>query len=79
MEPNRNKALREIENNSNGTTRKKEGSLPNSSERKGDINSGSKASLKDIQKKLNSSNEENNIKDPKKLKNVNPTATKEKT
>ena len=79
MEPNRNKTLREIGNNSNGTTKKKEGSLPNSSERKADLNSGSKAPNKDIQKKLNSSNEENIIKDPKKLKNVNPTATKEKT
>jgi acetoin utilization deacetylase AcuC-like enzyme len=66
-------------NNFNTTTKKKEGGLSNSSESKGDPNSSSKNLLKDLTKKLNPSNEENTIKDPKKSKNANPSTTKEKT
>ena len=79
MEPNRNKALREMANNSNDSTRKKEGLQPNSSERKSDSNPANKVQIKDISKKLNSLNEENTMKDPKKLKNGNQSTTKEKT
>ena len=79
MEPNKNKIPKEMPNNFNTTTKKKEGGLSNSSESKGDPNSSSKNLLKDLTKKLNPSNEENTIKDPKKSKNANPSTTKEKT
>ena len=79
MEPNKNKIPKEMPNNFNTTTKKKEGGLSNSSESKGDANSSSKNLLKDLAKKFNSPNEENTIKDPKKLKNSNPSTAKEKT
>ena len=79
MEPNKNKIPKEMPNNFNTTTKKKEGGLSNSSESKGDPNSSNKNLLKDLTKKLNPSNEENTIKDPKKSKNANPSTTKEKT
>ena len=79
MEPNKNKVPKEMPNNFNTTTKKKEGGLSNSSESKGDPNSSSKNLLKDMAKKFNSPNEENTIKDPKKSKNANPSTAKEKT
>ena len=79
MEPNKNKVPKEMPNNFNSTTKKKEGGLSNSSESKGDPNSSSKNLLKDLVKKFNSPNEENTIKDPKKSKNANPSTAKEKT
>ena len=79
MEPNRNKSPNLIPNNLNTSIKKKEGALSNSSESQGDPNSSSKILFKDSTKKINSTNEENSIKDPKKLKNVNPSSSKEKT
>jgi acetoin utilization deacetylase AcuC-like enzyme len=79
MEPNKNKVPKEMPNNFNSTTKKKEGGLSNSSESKGDPNTSSKNLLKDLAKKFNSPNEENTIKDPKKSKNANPSTAKEKT
>ena len=64
MEPNKNKVPKEMPNNFNSTTKKKEGGLSNSSESKGDPNTSSKNLLKDLAKKFNSPNEENTIKDP---------------
>ena len=79
MEPNKNKILQEMPNNVNTITKKKEGGQSYSSESKGDPNSSSKNLLKDLVKKFNSPNEENTIKDQKKLKNANQSTTKEKT
>ena len=79
MEPNRNKSPQISSNNFNTTTKKKEGPQPNSSEDKADANPPSRNLLKDNTKKFNSQNDENSAKDLKKLKNVNPAATKEKT
>ena len=79
MEPIRNKVSQIVQNNFNTATKRKEGDQPNSSESQGDPNSSSKNILKDAAKKFNSPNEENSIKDPKKMKNVNPSTSKEKT
>ena len=79
MEPNRNNNTQEIPNNSNDTTRKKEGALSNLSEGKSDKISSNKSEIKDLAKKLNSSNEDNTMKDSKKNKNMIPSTTKEKT
>ena len=68
MEPNRNNNTQEIPNNSNDTTRKKEGALTNLSEGKSDKISSNKSEIKDLAKKLNSSNEDNTMKDSKKNK-----------
>ena len=86
MEPNKNKVPKEMPNNFNSTTKKKEGGLSNSSESKGEKYGETisriiedKNLLKDLVKKFNSPNEENTIKDPKKSKNANPSTAKEKT
>jgi acetoin utilization deacetylase AcuC-like enzyme len=79
MEPNRNNNTQEIPNNSNDTTRKKEGALTNLSEGKSDKISSNKSEIKDLAKKLNSSNEDNTMKDSKKNKNMIPSTAKEKT